>query len=492
MKKLTILGLGSGDYKQLTLSALEQLKAADLVILRTEKHPTVDYIKSLGVSYSICDDIYNGAQTFEETYRQICRRVLQSCQEGKEVVYAVPGHPLVAEKSVELIINSCGSEIEVEILPAVSFIDSILTALRIDPAYGLKIIDGLSLDKQKPDFHCGNIITQVYSRLVASEIKLKLMELYRDDMEIYIIHAAGVKGLERIEKLPLYELDRIDWVDYLTSVYIPPAREAAKFKTMEELVELMNTLRGEGGCPWDQEQTRESLKPYLLEESYEVLDAIEKEDMDLLVEELGDLLLQVVFHAQIAREEGEFDIQDVITGIVNKLMIRHPHVFGDAIATSESGALKSWEAAKREQKGITSYTQTLADIPQALPNLMRSYKVQQKAALAGFDWDDVKDAFAKVEEELEEVREVYNTGNREIIEEEIGDLLFAVVNVARFLKVQPELALRGTIEKFISRFRYIEETALQKGKKIDKMTLQEMDELWNEAKTIKSYKNEPN
>jgi tetrapyrrole methylase family protein/MazG family protein len=367
-----------------------------------------------------------------------------------------------------------------------------LTALRIDPAYGLKIIDGLSLDKQKPDFHCGNIITQVYSRLVASEIKLKLMELYRDDMEIYIIHAAGVKGLERIEKLPLYELDRIDWVDYLTSVYIPPAREAAKFKTMEELVELMNTLRGEGGCPWDQEQTRESLKPYLLEESYEVLDAIEKEDMDLLVEELGDLLLQVVFHAQIAREEGEFDIQDVITGIVNKLMIRHPHVFGDAIATSESGALKSWEAAKREQKGITSYTQTLADIPQALPNLMRSYKVQQKAALAGFDWDDVKDAFAKVEEELEEVREVYNTGNREIIEEEIGDLLFAVVNVARFLKVQPELALRGTIEKFISRFRYIEETALQKGKKIDKMTLQEMDELWNEAKTIKSYKNEPN
>ena len=485
MKKLKIIGLGSGDYKQLTLSAVEQLKTADILILRTEKHPTVDYIKSLGIRFTTCDDIYDSAETFEATYSRISQRVIDSCEEGKVLVYAVPGHPLVAEKSVELTLKKANNIIDIEIAPAVSFIDSILTALHIDPAYGLKIIDGLSLDVQKPDILCGNIITQVYSRFVASEIKLKLMELYKDDTEVYIIKAAGVKGLERIEKLPLYELDRIDWVDYLTSVYIPPIGEGSKFKTMDELVALMSKLRGEGGCPWDREQTRESLKPYLLEETYEVLDAIEKDDIDLLVEELGDLLLQVVFHAEIAKEDGEFDINDIITGIVNKLVERHPHVFGDIIATTESGALKSWEASKRKLKGITTYTQTLVDIPEALPNLMRSYKVQQKAALVGFDWDDVKDAIAKVDEELDEVKEVYNTGNKQIIEEEIGDLLFAVVNVARFLKIQPELALRGTIEKFINRFQYIEKTALQNGKKIDKMTLQEMDKLWNEAKNIK-------
>ncbi|OGO76738.1 MAG: nucleoside triphosphate pyrophosphohydrolase [Clostridiales bacterium GWB2_37_7] len=485
MKKLIIIGLGSGDYKQLTLSAVEQLKSADILILRTEKHPTVDYIRSLGISFTTCDDIYDTAQTFEATYSQISERIMQSCQEDKVLVYAVPGHPMVAEKSVELTVEKGKGHIEIEIVPAVSFIDSILTALQIDPAYGLKIIDGLSLDFQKPDFQCGNIITQVYSRFVASEIKLKLMELYKDDTEIYIIKAAGVKGLERIEKHPLYELDRIDWVDYLTSVYIPPVGEESRFKTMDELVALMAKLRGEGGCPWDREQTRDSLKPYLLEETYEVLDAIEKNDIDLLIEEFGDLLLQVVFHAQIAKEAGEFDINDIITGIVNKLVKRHPHVFGDVIATTESGALKSWEASKRKLKGIDTYTQTLVDIPEALPNLMRSYKVQQKAALVGFDWDDVKDAIAKVDEELEEVKEVYNTGNKQIIEEEIGDLLFAVVNVARFLKIQPELALRGTIDKFIKRFQYIEETGLQSGKKIDKMTLQEMDQLWNQAKTIK-------
>lgn len=485
MKKLKIIGLGSGDYKQLTLSAVEELKSADRLILRTEKHPTVDYIKSLGITFSTCDDIYDSSRTFEDTYQQISERVIDSCDENKVLVYAVPGHPLVAEKSVELVLRNAKEGFDVEIVPAVSFIDSILTALQIDPAYGLKIIDGLSLDVQKPDFLCGNIITQVYSRFVASEIKLKLMDLYQDDTEIYVVKAAGVKGLERIEKLPLYELDRIDWVDYLTSVYIPPVKDKAKFKTMDELVALMAKLRGEGGCPWDREQTRESLKPYLLEETYEVLEAIEKNDIDLLVEELGDLLLQVVFHAQLAKEDGEFDINDIITGIVNKLIERHPHVFGDVIATSESGALKSWEASKRKLKGITTYTQTLIDIPAALPNLMRSYKVQQKAALVGFDWDHVDDAMAKVDEELVEVKEVYKSGNKHIIEEEIGDLLFAVVNVARFLKVQPELALRGTIDKFINRFRYIEETALQKGKKLDKMTLQEMDELWNEAKKIK-------
>ncbi|MEA4845973.1 MAG: nucleoside triphosphate pyrophosphohydrolase [Clostridiaceae bacterium] len=482
MQKITIVGLGPGDYRHLSLEALEIIKDAETLVLRTEKHPVVDRIRESGISFTCCDDIYDSGESFDETYERISERILDLCHEKGQIVYAVPGHPLVAEKSVELIMAKAGEDIQVRIIPALSFIDVILSALKIDPVYGLRIIDGLSIRAQKPDTRCGNIIIQVYDRIVASEVKLLLMDRYMDDFEIYIIRAAGVEGLERIEKIPLYELDRIGWVDYLTSIYIPPASEGARYKSFDDLVELMEILRGEKGCPWDKEQTRESLRPYLLEETYEVLDAIEKGDLDLIVEELGDLLLQVVFHSQIAREDGEFDINEVITGIVNKLIIRHPHVFGDIKATSESGALKSWEASKRKQKGIDTYTQTLEDIPEILPALMRAYKVQQKAALAGFDWDKAEDAFSKIYEEAEEVKEVYKTGKKAIIEEEIGDLLFSVVNVARFLKVQPELALRFTTEKFIKRFRYIEETALQSGKKLDKMSLQEMDKLWNEAK----------
>ncbi|HWR60426.1 MAG TPA: nucleoside triphosphate pyrophosphohydrolase, partial [Clostridia bacterium] len=453
MPKITVVGLGPGDYKQLSLEALEVLKEAETLVLRTEKHPVVDRLKELGIVYTSCDDVYDSGESFEETYERISDRVLRLCLEKDRVVYAVPGHPLVAEKSVELITEKAGDKIEIRLIPALSFIDVILSALRIDPAYGLKIIDGLSIKTQKPDQKCGNIITQVYDRLVASEVKLMLMDYYVDDFEIYVVRAAGVEGQERIARIPLYELDRIEWVDYLTSVYVPAALEGARYKSFNDLVELMETLRGEEGCPWDREQTRESLKPYLLEETYEVLDAIEKDDLDLIVEELGDVLLQVVFHSQVAREDGEFDINDVISNIVNKLIVRHPHVFGDVKATSESGALKSWEASKREQKGMDTYTQALVDIPAVLPSLLRAYKVQQKAALAGFDWDSVEDAFSKVYEETEEVREVYKTGEIGIIEEEIGDLLFSVVNVSRFLKIQPELALKATTEKFIKRFR---------------------------------------
>ncbi|HOR85101.1 MAG TPA: nucleoside triphosphate pyrophosphohydrolase [Bacillota bacterium] len=482
MPKIIIIGLGPGDYSQLSLEALEIIKNSEILVLRTEKHPAVDYIRELGISFISCDDIYDSCESFDEAYKSICRRVLDFCSEKGQVVYAVPGHPLVAEKSVELIAAEAGKDIQVIIIPALSFIDAILSTLRIDPIYGLKIIDGLNIKGQKPDTKCGNIITQVYNRLAASEIKLMLMNHYKDDFEIFVIRAAGVKGLEHVEKISLYELDRIEWVDHLTSVYVPPAAEGARYRNFDDLTELMESLRGDNGCPWDKKQTRESLKPYLLEETFEVLDAIDKGDISLIAEELGDLLLQVVFHSQIAKEDGEFDVNEVITGIVDKLIIRHPHVFGDVKATSESGALKSWEASKREHKGIDTYTQTLVDVPGVLPALMRAYKVQQKAALAGFDWDNAEDAFSKVYEETEEVREVYKNGEKAIIEGEIGDLLFSVVNVSRLLKVQPELALRATTEKFINRFKYIEETALQLGRKLDKMSLQEMDKLWNEAK----------
>ena len=257
-----------------------------------------------------------------------------------------------------------------------------------------------------------------------------------------------------------------------------------------DLVDIMKILRSENGCPWDREQTHESLKKYLIEETYEVLEVIDLKDKDRLCEELGDLLLQIIFHAQIAAEDGKFDINDVITGICRKMIQRHTHVFGDAKAENADEVLVNWEAIKKKEKGQKSQTEVLRSVPANLPALMRSYKVQQKAAHVGFDWDNIDDVFAKVHEEIKELEDVYKSKNVERIMDEMGDVFFALVNLARFLKVQPELALTGTINKFIKRFEYIEQESEKMGKRLENMKLPEMDELWNKAKVHISEKSD--
>lgn len=249
-----------------------------------------------------------------------------------------------------------------------------------------------------------------------------------------------------------------------------------------DLVDIMRFLRSPDGCPWDRDQNYQSLKKYLIEETYEVLEVIDMDDKKRLCEELGDLLLQILFHAQIASEEGIFDIGDVITGICRKMIMRHTHVFGEDKADTPEQVVDRWEANKKKEKGAESYTGMLKGIPVNLPSLMRSYKVQQKAAHVGFDWDNIHDVFAKVHEEISELEEVYKSKNISRITDEIGDVFFALVNLSRFLKVQPELALTGTINKFIKRFEYIEQESVKAGKKLENMSLTEMDELWNKAK----------
>ena len=234
----------------------------------------------------------------------------------------------------------------------------------------------------------------------------------------------------------------------------------------EDLVEIMKTLRSPNGCPWDREQDHESLKKYLIEETYEVIEAIDLKSPGKLCEELGDVLLQVVFHAAIAEENGRFTIYDVIDGISRKMVHRHEHVFGKAHAETSDDVLELWDKIKKQEKGAKSQTEIMKDVPVVLPALMRSYKVQEKAAKVGFDWDDIEDAWKKVYEEMEELYEVYKSGDLEKTEEELGDLLFAVVNVSRFLKIQPELALTKTINKFIKRFEYIETTSADNGKNL--------------------------
>lgn len=478
--KIMVVGLGPGGWQHLTLGVMDILKKADRLFLRTEKHPVVDFLKLEGISFKTFDPLYQEGDTFEEVYQRIVNCLVTEAEKGC-LVYGVPGSPSVAETSVSLLMKEASAKgIEVEVIPGMSFLEAVYTGLGIDPAEGLQIIDGLRLNKIRVDISKGCIVTQVYDRLVASEVKLALMKYYPDEYPIWIIRAAGVEGQEIIKQVPLYQLDREAFIDYLTSIYMPPWGKP-KYDVYD-LLDIMKELRGERGCPWDREQDHHSLKPYLLEEAYEVLEAIEKEDMALLEEELGDLLLQVVFHCQIASERGDFDFTGVVGGICSKLISRHPHVFGDKKAEDADGALERWEARKRREKGIDNYTKMLQEIPVTLPALMRSYKVQQKAALAGFDWDNIEDVMKKVKEEAQELEEVYKSRKTSKIKEEIGDLLFAVVNLARFKKVQPELALRDTTEKFIKRFKFIEDNCRKMGKTLDQMTLEEMEALWQMAK----------
>ncbi|ABG87228.1 nucleoside triphosphate pyrophosphohydrolase [Clostridium perfringens] len=479
---LKIMGLGPGAYEALTIGALKELKNNKNIYFRTEKHPTVDFLKDEGIKFESYDHAYEKYDSFDDVYKYIAEDLITKIKDDEDLIYAVPGHPLVAEKSVINLIELCKeNNVQYEVLPAVSFVDAMMEALQVDPIEGVKIIDAFDMKNQILDKRIGTIITQVYNKFIASEVKLRLLEGYEDDTEIIFVRAAGVEGLESIRKIPLYELDWQEDIDYLTSIYIP--KDLGNKKDFQDLLDIIETLRNPGGCPWDREQTHESLKSALLEECYEVIDAIENEDEDALIEELGDVLLQVVFHASIGKEDGYFDIMDVIGGISNKMVNRHPHVFGNEEANTSEQVLVNWDEIKKEEKGIKTLTEEMQNIAKSLPATTRAYKVQKKAKKVGFDWNDVNYAMDKVKEELNEIKEVYNCEDKSIIEGEVGDLLFACINVARFLEVDGELALDKTIKKFIKRFSYIENEAIKNNKNLKDMTLEEMDKLWEEAKT---------
>ena len=261
---------------------------------------------------------------------------------------------------------------------------------------------------------------------------------------------------------------------------------AEKRYTLDDFVEVMKALRGENGCPWDRVQTHESLRMDMLEEAYEAANAIDNNDMANLCEELGDVLMQVVFHSRIEEEKGEdaaFTLEDVIRGIGEKMVYRHPHVFGngEVKADTPEQVLVNWEALKKAEKDTKTQTDVMNSVPEALPALIRARKVQKKAADVGFDFPVTADAFKKVYEEVQELEAAANEGSGDM-EEEFGDVLFAMVNISRFLKINPEFALTKAIKKFINRFDYIEKSALSAGKSLSEMTLEEMDLLWDEAK----------
>ncbi|WP_066074248.1 nucleoside triphosphate pyrophosphohydrolase [Neobacillus soli] len=484
IKKIEIVGLGAGDLEQLPVGVYKKLLKAPQLFLRTKEHPVIPELEKEGLSYTSFDSVYEKYDQFEAVYEEIAKTLLKLAQ-TEAVIYAVPGHPLVAEQTVQLLLEYGPKDgVEIIIGGGQSFLDALFASLKIDPVEGFQLLDGTALTASQLQIDQHIIISQVYDQFVSSNVKLTLMEKLPDDYQVYIVTAAGSKQ-EHIEKLPLYELDRNVSINNLTSVYVPPVtEEEILLKDFSKLRAIIAELRGPNGCPWDKEQTHESLKKYLIEETYEVIEAIDKGDIDHLVEELGDVLLQVMLHAQIGADDGYFSIDDIIEGLSAKMIRRHPHVFGTGKAANAEEVVQNWQEIKRQEKGELAPVSLLEGVSKSLPNLMRAYDLQKVAAKVGFDWQEITPALEKVKEELEEfILELDGTeeGMRRA-KGEFGDLLFAFVNVSRFLKIHPEEALFETNEKFTRRFRYVEKMVGLSGRSFEEHTLKQLDQYWDEAK----------
>lgn len=506
MGTVTIVGLGPGAAGNLSVETMALLTGGAQVILRTAVHPTVAELQKQGVKFTSCDSFYEEGSSFEEVYDRVVKHVLAAAQ-GGDVVYTVPGSPLVAERTVVLLreqAKACG--VKLVIKPAMSFLDLAYVELGIDPIAGLRIIDAQDFGAIGEAGNYPLMITQVYSQLVASDLKLALMDALDDDYEVYFLRNLGLPD-EECRPVKLYELDRQAHIDHLTSVYVPPEAACdapqgviefgdAAAETADELVDnsgyddfdinpltdVMKVLREPGGCPWDREQTHSTIRSNMIEEVYEFLEAVDNNDVAGMREELGDVLMQVAFHARMAQEAGLFDLQDVIDEVVDKLVRRHPHVFGSTEVHGSDEVLRNWEAIKKQEK--TERTHVLDGVSQGLPALLRAYKLQGKAAKVGFDWDNADAVWNKVEEELGELREAIAAGDKAAAESELGDVLFAVVNYARHNKIEPEAALNGTNNRFASRFAYVESQVKASGRDWQEFSLQELDAFWDKAKCI--------
>jgi len=480
MGTITIVGLGPGDPRHLTLEAWEVLRTAPEIWLRTARHPTVEGLPPETPRHAF-DDLYEEAEDFSRVYGAIVERLLELGQRPEGVVYAVPGHPRVGEATVERVLEEAErAGVETRVVEGLSFVESTLTALGIDALDGLQVLDAIDLSRHhhpplNPDVPA--LIGQLYNRPLAAAVKLTLMNQYPDEHEVALVHAAGTHE-QRVVRLLLYQLDRRRVADplptHLTSLYVPPLLDVTSFEGFQETVAY---LRAPEGCPWDREQTHESLRAGLLEEAYESVAAIDRGDLDGLREELGDLLLQIVLHTQIATEGGTFKMPEVIAAIDAKLKYRHPHVWGELAVEDTGEVLHNWEALKREEKGERE--SILEGVPRALPALQQAHTYGQRVARVGFDWPDVDGVVAKVHEEIAELKRAATTERQEA---ELGDLLFAVANWARWLGVDPETALRKANARFARRFAHLERTAEEQGVDVADLTIAELDAFWEQAK----------
>jgi tetrapyrrole methylase family protein/MazG family protein len=474
---ITVVGLGPGSSKYLTREGWEVLSAATDIYVRTEHHPAISDLPE-GPTLHGLDYIYQSEQDFDSVYRRIVDLLLELGQEG-EIIYAVPGNPFVGESTVTSLIKDAASvQIPIKIVAGLSFIEPALSALGIDALDGLQIYDALSVaESYYPSLHADQAILlgQVYNRFIAGEVKQSLATIYPDEHQVALIHKAG-EADEVVEYLPLYKIDRSNHISYLTSLFIPALPAVS---TLPALAETVAVLRSPNGCPWDIEQTPQSMREGFLEEAYEVIEAIDCQDNDNLREELGDMLYHIVMQAQMASEGGDFNLSDVIAGIESKLKRRHPHVWGDWEVDNTAEVLANWEVLKQQEKGEPSNQSLLDNILKNLPALSRSQKIQNRVGKAGFDWPNIRGIYEKVEEEMDELRAAKIPEERTA---ELGDLLFIIVNLARHYNVDAESALREANRRFELRFRLIEKLADQRRLDFKQMSLAEMNVLWEEAK----------
>lgn len=497
---ITVVGLGPGDIRHLTLEAAEVLDSVDTVHVRTAQHPTIEGLRTRYPRLVInsFDDVYESGTSFEDVYGQIVRRLLDRVREG-EVVYAVPGSPSIDETSVRLLASlAADSDIPIRLVQGLSYIETVLGKCEQFDSTWLSLIDAVEIDLlasenavgevpgkpgrlpwQAPNPSAPLLISQLYSSHIAASVKLWLSRYWPETHEVSLIRAAGTAS-ESVQTLPIYHLDRVE-VDHLTSLFVPALAPTEDVRTFAGLLNVTRTLRAPGGCPWDREQTHDTLKTHLLEEAYEVVETLDEKDYTKLTEELGDLLFQVAIHSQIAAEHSEFTIEDVISGITTKLIRRHPHVFAEMDLPTAASVLERWETFKQAEK--PERESVLSSIPVFMPALPYSYAVQKRAANQGFEWPDIDSLLNKVTEELGEMRDEITSGeSRARIVEELGDLFFVLVSVGRRLKVDPEETLRRANRKFVARFQYVERVCKEAGQRMSELSPGELDDLWERAK----------
>jgi tetrapyrrole methylase family protein/MazG family protein len=479
--RVVIVGLGPGPRNTVTQATLEAIERIEVQFVRTKRHPTADLMPR-ATSF---DSLYDTLPTFEDVYREITEAVVAAALKHGEVLYAVPGSPLILESSVAQL--RADSRVEVQVLPALSFLDLAWEALGIDPVNaGVRLIDGHRFALEASGERGPLLVAQVHADWVLSDVKLS-HEAANGNEPVVLLHHLGLPD-QRVEHTTWQELDRVLPADHLTTLYIPQMAEPVAGE-LARLHQLARTLREQ--CPWDREQTHDSLIKHLIEETYEVVDAIESLDAnepatdEALIEELGDLLYQVEFHATIAEQQGRFSMADVAKSIHDKLVRRHPHVFGDVVANSANDVVQTWDEVKRAEKKSAdgAASSTFTGVAKSGPSLQYATKIQKRAADVGFDWPNADGAFEKIIEESAEIRQaVVLNSDPETVRMELGDLLFSVVNLSRHLGHDAEQALRGASDKFRHRFEQVEQLALSRDIDLANAPLEQLDALWDEVK----------
>lgn len=485
---ITLLGLGPGNPSQLTRQAWDWLAQCGEVWLRTAQHPTVTSFPP-GLKIHSFDVLYEQSERFEDVYRKIIDKILELGRLPGGVTYAVPGHPFVAEATGPEIYRRARAEgIAVHVIEGLSFLEPVFSALGIDPFPNLALVDAIELSAAlTPQFPPSQpaLIAQLYSVQVAANVKMTLSAVYPDIHPVKLVHAAGTPS-QQVEDLKLYEIDRSRQIGLLTALYLPALAPETAFENFQEIIAR---LRAPDGCPWDREQTHQTLRKHLLEETYEVLAALDAEDPTAMCEEFGDLLLQIVLHAQIGAEMGEFTMAEIIDGIARKIIRRHPHVFGNVQVDGVGNVLQNWEklkAAEKKTNGEKKNKGLLDGVPVDYPALAQAQEIQERASRVGFQWGESKDAWSRV---TDEARQLSLSQDPDQKSQAAGNLLFAVAGLARLAEVDAESALRKTILRFRRRFEYLEKQASDLGRPVNELKPEEIDRLWQESKLHESGSN---